>query len=77
MSLRARFVRRVRAGRAPGFVIVESEGGAVDSGLMPYRPLRGVCIVDTLAAVGPDKVGVYRGVERPIPLCLVARRQTR
>jgi hypothetical protein len=73
MALRARFLRRVRAGHEPRFVIVESEGAALDSGLLPYRPLRGVCIVDTLAAVTPHTTGVYRGAERPIPVCLVQR----
>jgi hypothetical protein len=77
LVLRRRFLRRAVAGLEPGFAVIASEGGVIESGLIPYRPLRRPCLVETLAAVpaGPDAGAgdrVYRDSERPVPLCLVA-----
>ena len=77
IALRRRFLRRALAGLEPGYLVVASEGGVIESGLIPYRPFRRPCLVETLAAVGvgPDAGAgdrVYRDSERPIPLCVVA-----
>jgi hypothetical protein len=75
IKLRRRFVRRVAAGLEPGFVVLASEGGAIESGLIPYQPLRRRCVLDTLAATTPSASAgrAYREAERPIPLYLLCR----
>jgi hypothetical protein len=74
IALRRRFLGRALAGLEPGYIVIASEGGVIESGLIPYRPLRRPCLVETLAAVavGTDAgAGIYRDSERPIPLCIV------
>jgi len=76
-ALRGRFVRRVRAGQEPPYVIVGLEGGrprSGEGGLLPYRPLRRSSAVDLLAVVVPPSGAAYRATDQPVPLCLVARR---
>lgn len=74
LARRARFVRRVHAGKEPAFVVVDVGPQAFADGLIPYRPSRCICCdVQILAAVASPVAGAYRAFERPIPLCLLSR----
>jgi hypothetical protein len=73
LECRARFVRRVRAGREPAFVIVGLESEQAREGLMPFGPLRPLRAADLLAAVVPASAGPYRAIDQPVALCLLGR----